>query len=841
MKKVEVLSPAGSYQSLCAAIHAGADAIYLGGDAFGARAYANNFSKEELLSAIEYAHIYGRKVYLTVNTLLKNEELEKYLYDYLVPYYEAGLDAVIVQDFGVFSFIHEHFPGLHIHASTQMTITGRKSASLLKEMGASRVVTARELSAEELADIHKNVDIEIESFVHGALCYCYSGQCLLSSFIGGRSGNRGRCAQPCRLPYQVTDEQNQTRQHSEKEKYVLSPKDMCALEILPDVIDAGVYSLKIEGRMKNSEYTAGVVSLYRKYVDMYLQKGRKGYHVLPEDIHHLKDLYNRGGFTEGYYKEHNGRDMMALTRPNNCGTKALKVLENKKGCLTCRVMEEIFPGDMFEINADFSITNKNHQMPGETYTVNIPYKHRVVVGQELNRTRNQDLVTEIRESYLEKEPKILVDGKLVLTVGQPARLELTHTAQRDIDKTQSGQLSGQNLVCFEEAPCYVSCVGEIVEQAQKSPMDEARVRKQMNKTGNTHYHFHDLTIEINGDIFMPVQKLNDLRRTALEELDRQACEQGKRVLTADGEASTIENKKKFTGDRVQLLKQTGFVAQENVTINGSVENLEQLEQLITFSEVSNIYLELETFEKTDLGKAIEIGHATGKNMLISLPYVYRNESANRFSKELLELLDKNADGFLVRNLESLQALRELSATDKCIRAVLDYNLYTFNNRAREQFDSLIVPGEFEIIYGALPVELTAAELAKLDNRLFELVGYGSIPMMVSAQCVNKTTGKCNHKEQNLFMKDRKNATFRIRNCCKYCYNLIYNENPLCLLDRKEEINELDPMAIRLIFTTETKEQVGQITDMAIQTLVHHKEATVPFEEYTRGHFFKGVE
>ena len=308
-RQVEVLAPAGSFESMKAAIAAGADAVYIGGSQFGARAYADNLDEDHMLEAINYAHLHGASLYMTVNTLVKEKELDS-LFDYLNPYYMAGLDAVIVQDMGVFTYIREHFPDLDIHASTQMTITGAEGASLLKKMGASRVVTARELSLEEIARIHREVGVEIESFVHGALCYCYSGQCLLSSLIGGRSGNRGRCAQPCRLPYDVRKDGHSCQPRDER--YVMSLKDLCVLDILPDILEAGVYSLKIEGRMKSPRYTAGVVSIYRKYVDRYLKSGRKGYHVDPRDKKILLDLFDRGGFTDGYYVQHNGRDMVAL-------------------------------------------------------------------------------------------------------------------------------------------------------------------------------------------------------------------------------------------------------------------------------------------------------------------------------------------------------------------------------------------------------------------------------------------------------------------------------------------------------------------------------------------------
>ena len=300
--QTELLAPAGSFESLRAAVNAGADAVYMGGSRFGARAYADNPDERGLCEAIRFAHLHGCDFYLTVNTLLKDRELLE-LGDFLLPYYESGLDAVIVQDLGVFSYIRERFPDLPIHASTQMTVLGADGAAFLKDQGASRIVTARELSLEEIRKIHETTDIEIESFVHGALCYCYSGQCLFSSMLGGRSGNRGRCAQPCRLPYQWKDGRQVLNRP--EEAYLLSPKDMCTIEILPQILEAGVCSLKIEGRMKRPEYTAGVVRIYRKYLDLYLERGAKGYHVDPKDFEELKTLYSRGGFSRGFYEVRN--------------------------------------------------------------------------------------------------------------------------------------------------------------------------------------------------------------------------------------------------------------------------------------------------------------------------------------------------------------------------------------------------------------------------------------------------------------------------------------------------------------------------------------------------------
>ena len=306
-RNVEILAPAGSWDSLCAAVCAGADAVYIGGSRFGARAYADNLNEEQMLEAIDYVHLHGKKLYMTVNTLLKECEIKE-LYAYLLPYYRQGLDAVIVQDIGVMEFVRKHFPDLALHVSTQATVTGTPGAGFFGKIGAERIVPARELSLQEIREMKEKTGLEIECFVHGAMCYCYSGQCLLSSMIGGRSGNRGQCAQPCRLPYSVS---------GKKPEDLLSLKDMCTIELLPDLIDAGIDSFKIEGRMKQPEYVYTVVSMYRKYVDLYLQTGRKGFRVAPDDLRLLENVYRRRGYSEGYYRQHNGKDMISFGRLAN--------------------------------------------------------------------------------------------------------------------------------------------------------------------------------------------------------------------------------------------------------------------------------------------------------------------------------------------------------------------------------------------------------------------------------------------------------------------------------------------------------------------------------------------
>jgi len=320
MKKVELLAPAGNFQALKGALNAGADAVYLGGRHYGARAYADNFSQDELCEGIHYAHVFGHKVYLTVNTLIKERELDG-LYDFLSPLYQEGLDGVIVQDMGALRLIREHFPDLPLHASTQMTLTGAWGIRMLQREGVTRVVPARELSLEEVKQIKETTGIEVEAFIHGAMCYCYSGQCLFSSILGGRSGNRGRCAQPCRLPYQIDDQ---------PECYPLSMRDMCTLELIPELIEAGIDSFKIEGRMKRPEYAAGVSAVYRKYIDLYYENP-EAYRIDPADQKLLNSLYLRSRTGGGYYHTRNGKELLTLQSPSYTETSGelLKSLEEQ--------------------------------------------------------------------------------------------------------------------------------------------------------------------------------------------------------------------------------------------------------------------------------------------------------------------------------------------------------------------------------------------------------------------------------------------------------------------------------------------------------------------------------
>ena len=786
-KKVEILSPAGSYESLKAAIAAGADAVYIGGTRFGARAYANNLTEEELLEAIDYVHLHGRKIYLTINTLLKEHELCNELYDYLLPYYKQGIDAVIVQDIGVLTYIKEQFPDLPIHASTQMTITNVLGAKFLKSLGAERIVTAREMQLSEIEEIAKNTDVEIESFVHGALCYCYSGQCLYSSLIGGRSGNRGQCAQPCRLPYR-TDNQKDTQ-------YVLSLKDICTLEYIPELVEAGIDSFKIEGRMKKPEYVALVTAMYRKYVDLYLKCGKKAFRVEEKDREMLMDLYNRGGSHGGYYHTKNGREMLSLERPNHAGVPALQVMKCKGRNVTVKALVDIHKGDVIELpDGAENFTFGMDVLKGQTTTITTHKNQKFSQDHILNRTRNESLLQWIKASIIDSKSKMKINGQLKLSVKEAARLVIEY---QDIT---------------------VEVAGEKAQEAVNQPMNAERVEKQMRKTGNTLYEFDKLQIELDGNLFMPMQALNELRRTGIEALEKQILLSFRRT----------EKQKVLHTDESEK-------THNSMPMYVYVENLEQWEEALNFDYAERIYLDCNALNKAwanlDIPNIIDRTHKSGKQIYLGMPHIFRKETILKYEEAYDNIMKASWDGVLIRNYESYAFLKNHGYLGKI---VTDYNLYQFNKYAKEFWKNEMIEST------TAPLELNFKELKEVGVENSELVVYGYFPMMVSAQCVKKTTEGCKKQKGQIFIKDRYHKQFAVKNHCDYCYNIIYNTAPVVLTDQKMEIIELNPKAIRLHFTTENRQSMRKIMELYNEVFYKGGQAIEPEFEFTRGHFKRGI-
>lgn len=750
MKELELLAPAGSLKTLKAVIHAGADAVYLGGSMFGARAYANNFNEEELLEAIRFGHIHGRKIILAVNTLLKEYELGQ-LYDYLHPYYEAGLDAVIVQDMGVMEFIKTHFPNLPIHTSTQMTITNVEGARLLKEQGVERVVTAREMSLEEIQRIHDEVGVELESFIHGALCYCYSGQCLFSSIIGGRSGNRGRCAQPCRLSYEVLQgEKSLTGHHATP---ILSLKDMCTLPFLYELADHGVYSFKIEGRMKTPEYAAGVVSIYRKYMDSYLDGSRIP--VEKKDIRALLELGNRGGFTNGYYYHHNDSDMLS--------------------------------------------------------------------GESASHNKSEGVLQDnIRREYVDTELKEKIKGKLILNKECLAKIEV-----------QYGKIK-------------VSYQGDMVLVAQNRPLTKEVVTEKVTKTGNTPFVFEKLEVTMDDDIFMPVNQLNQLRRGALEALEEALLKPYERTLPELVETSSAETDRQTTGNAIkekqisgQSLSQTSGQqsAGSSTEVRVLIEDAEQLPAVLKADFVDTVYLDCMLYTRENLirklSEDIDRVHASDKKVFYVFPFIFRQQTSLFYEKIMPELKKLPLDGIMVRSLDEIAFIKEWG--NENWQMVSDSNLYTYSNEAAEYFYRL------GMIQDTIPVELNRKEILRRENSRSEMIIYGRLPLMITAQCIHKNTLGCMHQHKVLNLKDRYSVHFPVKNFCSECYNVIYNSLPVCLFKEDVTVKKIAPAAVRLSFTTETEEETEQILTIYGDIYKNGGILGQMPMECTNGHFKRGVE
>lgn len=785
-REIEVLAPAGSMECLEAAILNGADAVYLGGHLFGARAYANNFGQEELCKAIDYVHLYGKKIFLTVNTLVKEKERQDFL-EFLIPYYEQGLDGAIIQDPGALRMVREHFPGLEIHGSTQMTITGVHGAKLLKKMGAKRVVPARELSLEEIKEIKDETGLDIECFVHGALCYCYSGQCFMSSMLGGRSGNRGRCAGTCRLPFS----ERRDGQHS---CYPLSLKDLCTIEQLPDILDHGVDSLKIEGRMKGARYVGEVTRIYRKYVDLY--QSDQEYRVEPEDKKILMELFNRGGFTDGYYKNYHGRPMMSLDRPGHQGIFVGKVQNIRKGTLSFVTKEALHKGDVLEIqisNAEtVALTSPSDWEKGSYVTLNGKKLGQMSKGMEIFRTRNERLIQDIEKRYQEKKKEKL-KGKFILSIGKCAKL------------------------IVENHEIAVEAEGPVIDQAKNHSADAQSISKQLRKTGETHYEFEELKVEMDPDIFVPGSVLKKLRREAFLRLDEE------KILRYRRKYEPKKKEKSFEDKSIRWKK-------PELTV--SLEDLKLLSVALSEDQVRKVYISwMQLKQQKNPEEMIRQIAVSGKECYIMLPQIARKKQIRELEEKKTLIFSENVKGFLVRNLEEYEWLLENDCNKEM---VLDYMMYGYNKKAVSEYQQYAA-GEIRMTY---PEECNLQEMEDLHLLEADLMIYGYLPLMVSVQCIKDNLHQCDGKEQWLTIYDRYRKKFFVHSCCSDCVNEIYNGQPLWLGDETEALCHLHPKTYRIHLTKETPKEAAKILEAAKKVIEGKSESLG--KEITKGHFRRGA-
>ena len=803
MNKTEILAPAGSYASIYGAITAGADAVYVGGNKFGARAYADNPNESELLSAIDFVHLNGKKIYMTVNTLFKQKELEKELFDFLKVYYEHGIDAVIVQDLGVLSFVSKNFPGLPIHLSTQNSICTGAGADFLKKYACvTRVVPARELSLTEIKRFRSETGLEMECFVHGALCYSYSGQCLFSSMIGGRSGNRGRCAQPCRQKYTLSEESKKVR-----DGYLLSLKDMCTLDFLPDLIDAGINSFKIEGRMKRPEYSAGVTAAYSYIARLYENKGRDGFekyikenpNELPEKIKEVSELFNRGGFSKGYYFCYHGKNMMSDKRPNHSGILVgnLKNVYGRSAIIN--ITEKINKGDILEIrnNDTFEFTvgaeglKSYNESRDSVYEICIPANFKCKAGDMVYRTKNETLYDKINESYLVKHAKRSVSGHIVLYENEKIRLNV----------------SSDNF--------SFTVTGDIAEKAKNVPMSAEDIKKVLNKTGESEFDFSYLTVDMGDNIFVPVGKLKELRRAAFLGLKNTILDSYKRKSEKCFE---YENEAK-SNDECGIKSIPEIVCR--------VSDKAELDAVLDTFTPDLIILDMQ-----DISISAQIDYIKQikeKNIkaVLCLPRILRYRDAERLDKEADFAIP---DGFMVHSLDEIAFLKKHK---ECKNIICSEFLYVMNNEA----------GAFlKEITGAKTItaslELNLSELKELDFTELNMTIYGRVPLMVTAGCVRDNFLNCSKNlkgtVKEISITDKTGAVFPVKTCCTTCVNIIYNSEIYSIIGLKEEQELSYAKSHMLSFTTESYAETKEI----IKAYLNHTE---PTGKFTRGHIRRGVE
>lgn len=819
-RHIELLAPAGSREAFYGAVHAGADAVYLGGEKFGARAYADNFTTEELLECIRYGHIHGCKSYLTVNTLMKESELAE-MTEALAPLYEAGLDGVIVQDIGALQVIRQHFPQLELHASTQMTVTGPAGAELLKELGVTRVVPARELNLPEIKQLKAQSGMEVETFIHGAMCYCYSGACLLSSILGGRSGNRGRCAQPCRLSY-GTDSPGASIHR--KEYYPLSLKDMCTIEQLPELMESGIDSFKIEGRMKKPEYAAGVTAIYRKYIDRYLAHPTEPFVVEKQDLDALSGLYIRSQRQDGYYFRQNGREMVTTDSPSYSGS-------------------------------------------------------------------NEEYLRQIRQKYIEEKKRITIWMRAVFVCGEEARI-CVGTEECRVE------VSGSLVEPAQNRPVLESDIRRQLQKLGESCFALGRLEIQTDEKG-----FYSLK-EINALRREAVRRLEDqiiagygltVRRKPESALPPQPgsldvvhqnasrCDiagtvsdmRAEDYLTAENVLSKYsageETTPKYTtaekvcsgcgGLRVHISteEQLLYMANHLAVMQDSGKRQERELAIERFYLESHLLLEGQTNIQPDdkseagcrkNGQALELLQAPGIALWIALPYILRSKDGKIMERALELYCQGRIQGFLVRNLEEYGWLRCQKDVVLPGQIQLDHTVYVWNSRTADFW----LKKDCGL---TCPLELNSREWRQLFDQIYREKGedaperffpeklmYGHIPVMVTANCIAKTAGKCLRGQTDravaaraeAALTDRYQKQFPVELCCDVCMNVIYNSVPLSL---HREWEHCEHVYKRLSFTTESGEEMGRILKFFADSAGVGQQKP-PFEDYTTGHEKRGV-
>lgn len=824
MKNIELLAPAGSWESLEATVKAGADAVYLAGQQFGARKSAQNFSETELIEAIYYCHLRGVKIYLTVNTLLSDGELAQ-LEAFLTPLYEAGLDAFIVQDLGVFAYLRKLYPLIDIHCSTQMALHTAEDIQAVKALGASRVVIPREMQLSEIKKVHDMVDIELEAFVHGALCVAVSGQCLMSSLIGGRSGNRGNCAQSCRQKYRLVKASTDEKVHSKDGDFLISPKELMTIDHIEEIVGSGVTSLKIEGRMKGPEYSFAVTRAYRMALDAVLQEASTIESTqLEASKEEIRRLFNRG-FTTGFIIGTENKQYISQETPGNRGIQVAEVIayDKRNAEMTLKLSETVHKGDDLQVRVKGNAVGgrveylKQNGVRVETADAGtvaiVNFKHEVHKGTEVYRTYDQQLMKQIQADIYDSERLMAVDLTLEMGVSQPLKLTLTHT---------------QGL--------SVTVVSDVsAETALKTPLSDDRIREQLEKMGGTPFTVKHLEIQRVGDETIPIKVLNQLRRDGVEALIEALKASWQRRFEPNHSAEEEDDELTAADHATEALALTAMV-------RTPVQYMAAASLGVKTIYVYNLFESAEAQTAEDqsawLASWLECYEAYPEVELI--PYLGRFVYSELLAARLNCLKEKMP---MVKTILAASLGQMELAQNVGYQVFADFSLNAFN-RATAQF--LVDRGAAQT---TLSLELNESQIETMlmpdgTQRHFEIIGYGKIPVMVNAYCpINGVYSKdkpgcqiC--RKDQFYLEDKTGARFQVKGDAR-CQVEIFNSAILNLADEWHVLSRLGISKYRLNFVDETREEVCEVIETHIKSSLDFP-IELRGKGYTKGHFKRGV-
>ena len=786
MSKVELLSPAGDLECLKVAVQNGANAVYFGAEQFNARINSRNFGKQELVEAIEYAKLRGVKTHLTLNILIKNNEFEDAIK--LVEFaYNSGIDAVIIQDLGLAKKVIELFPDLEVHSSTQMTIYNLDGANKIKDLGFSRCVLARELSIQEIEYICKNTDMDIEVFIHGALCICYSGQCLMSSMIGGRSGNRGKCAGTCRLPYTLLKDGKE-----QAKGYLLSSKDVCTLDIIPELIKVGVKSFKIEGRMKSPEYVGIVTSIYRKYID--LAESKKEYKVDEQDREKLMQIFNRGGFSTGYLKGKLGRDMMYTKRPNHIGIPVGEVIgyNSNKGHVKVKLSKELNLGDSIAINdssckiSELMQSNNNIKFANFGQVVTIGrIKGKIKNGDKIYKTVSDKLNKDIIQFSSKENIKRPLEATIYLKENEQIKLGIKDLwSNLEITKTEDS----------------------IVTKADNNGISKERIQEQLSKTGNTEFEIKEIKIEMDDNIIVPISSLNNIRRTAIQELESKLIESFKRNKKLELEQENEISSKRSSDVKVSIV----------------LNNIKNEINYCQLTDLDNIYIPFRFF-LSNKEKANEI--CQNFDTYVLLPAITKSNYEKLIENNLKDILNMNIKGVVISNLSHLEILEKYEEM-KDLDIIANYTLNVANDNTIKELE------KFKISKYIVSPESEKETIKNLNGTISkEIIVYGRALLMTTEYCTIGTLKNCSAMcEKGMYkLKDRMGFEFPVYTDRINCNNLIYNSKITSI-----SWQDLSTDSIRVDILEESQKEIQDIIN------IHKKGERLEGETYTNGNLNRDI-